>query len=203
MMGLRKNREKKELAAAIIRGRELQRSGRDPEKALEFLEKAVQRFPGDPEIRLLYAGILLVFKPEEVAAEAAKAVELGPDDPVILVRAGHLLLSRGDREIARSCASRANELAQPGFVLMSGLVHLNGVLAALAGEDDRAEENLRSAVASEPANEPWATQLAVFLAERGRLQEGAEVLDEALKHVEKKDEIERMRDRMAAEAAGS
>jgi Flp pilus assembly protein TadD len=149
---------------------------------------------------LLYATVLLVFKPDEVAAEAAKAVELGADDPVILVRAGHLLLSRGDRDIARSCAARANELVQPGFVLMSGLVHLNGLLAAIAGEDGLAEENLRSAVASEPGNEQWARHLAVFLAERGRLQEGAEVLDEALKHVAQKGEIERMRDRMAAEA---
>lgn len=200
MMRLRHRKEKKELAAAIARGRELRRSGQNPDEALEFLEGAVQRFPDDPEIRLLYAAILLIPRPDDVAVEAAKAVELGPDDPVILVRAGHLLLGSGDRETAQSCATRANELVQPGFVLMSGLVHLNGVLAALAGEDELAEENLRSAVASEPGNEQWARHLAVFLAERGRLQEGAEVLDEALKHVEKKEEIERMRDRMAAEA---
>lgn len=203
VISLRAVREKKALAAAITRGRELQRSGRDPEEALEFLKEAVQRFPESPEIQLLYATVLLVFNPDEVAAEVSKAVELGPDDPVILVRAGHLLLSRGDRKAARSCAARANELVQPGFVLMSGLAHLNGLLAALAGQDDVAEQNLRAAVTSEPDNEPWARHLAVFLAERGRPQEGAEVLDEALKHVEKKDELERMRARMAAEAADS
>lgn len=82
-------------------------------------------------------------------------------------------------------------------------MHLNGLLAAFAGEDDLAETYLRSALADEPANEQWARHLAVFLAERDRLQEGAEVLDEALKHVEKKDEIERMRARMAAKAADS
>jgi predicted Zn-dependent protease len=86
---------------------------------------------------------------------------------------------------------------------MSGLVHLSGLLAALAGEDANAEENLRSAVASEPDNELRARHLAVFLAERGRLQEGAKVLNEARRHVEKKDELERMRARMAAEATDS
>ena len=200
---LKSRRKAKELAAAVSRGRELRRSGQDPEEALEFLEDAVRRFPADAELRLLYAASLSVFEPENAAREAVKAVKLGSDNPAILVRAGHLLLGSGDRETARSCAARATELAKPGFILMSGLVHLNGLLAAFAGEDELAEENLRSAVTSEPDNERWARHLAVFLAERGRLQEGAEVLDEALKHVEKKDEIERMRDRMAAEAAGS
>lgn len=52
----------------------------------------------------------------------------------------------------------------------------------------------------EPDNASFARRLAVFLAERGRLREGAEVLDEALKHVGKQDVLEQMRDRMAAEA---
>lgn len=201
-MKLRERKKAKELAAVKDRGRRLFLAHEEKE-ALEFLEEAVQRFPKDPEIRLLYANILLAFRPEEVAAEAAKAVELGPDDPKILVGAGHRLLFGGQVEAARSCATRASELAPPCFRLMASLVNLKGLLAAFAGEDDLAEENLRSAVESEPDNESWARHLAVFLAERDRFREGAEVLDEALKHVEKKDEIERMRDRMAAEAAGS
>jgi Flp pilus assembly protein TadD len=202
MMKLRNRKHQKELTAAIAKGRELRRLGRDPEEALEFLEEAVQRFPQDPELRLLNATVLMALRPDDVAAEAVKAAELAPDDPATLVRAGHVLLGK-DREAARSCAARANELAEPDFVLMGGLDNLNGVLAAFAGEDDLAEEKLRSAVVREPNSESFARNLAVFLAERGRLQEGAEVLDEALKHVEKKDEIERMRDRMAAEAGGS
>ncbi|MGN6664280.1 MAG: hypothetical protein ACTHK6_08795 [Solirubrobacterales bacterium] len=201
-MNLRKRKEKKELATAIERGRFLI-SAREEKEAYDFLSKAVESFPRDPEIRLLHATILLAFRPGDVAAEAAKAVELGPDDPLILVRAGHLLLGRGDRASARSCAVRATELSKPDFFLMPSLMHLNGSLAALDGEDEVAEENLRSAIASEPNREPWVRHLAVFLAERGRLQEGAEVLDEALNHVKKKDEIERMRDRMMAEAGDS
>jgi Flp pilus assembly protein TadD len=196
-------RREKELAAAITRGRELRELGRDPEEALEFLEQAVRQFPENPELRLLCSTVLMALRPDEVAAEVAKAAELAPDDPATLVRAGHLLLRCQDREAAQSCAARAGELAKPGFVLMGGLDNLNGLLAAFRGEDDMAEVKLRSAVDREPANEPFAKNLAVFLAERGRLQEGAEVLDEALKHVEKKDEIERMRDRMASEAVDS
>jgi len=202
-MNVRGRKQRKELAVTIARGRALRRLGRDPEEALEFLEQAVNRFPEDPEIRLLRATVLMAIRPDEVAAEAVKAADLAPDDPAILVRAGHLLLSRRVREAAQSCATRAEKLAKPDFPLMGGLDNLNGLLAAFREEDDSAEEKLRSAVNRDPHNESFAKNLAVFLAERGRLQEGAEVLDEALKHVERRDEIERMRDRMAAEAAGS
>jgi Flp pilus assembly protein TadD len=203
MMKFRNRKKRAELTAAIARGRELRKLGRDPEEALEFLEEAVQRFPEDPELHLLYATVLLAVRPDDAAAEAAKAAELAPNDPATLVRAGHLLLGGGDRETAQSCAARAETLTTPDFVLMGGLDNLNGLLAALRGEDDLAEEKLRSAIDQESDSEPFAKNLAVFLAERGRQREGAEVLNEALKHVEKKDELERLRDRMAAEAAGS
>jgi Tfp pilus assembly protein PilF len=201
-MKIRSRKHNKELAAAIDRARELRRTDQD-EEARTFLEDAIERFPENAELRLLYATILLMTRPDGVASEATKAVELAPDDPGVLVRAGHLLLGRGDREAARSCAARANELVQPDFPLMGGLDNLNGSLAVFAGEDDLAEEKLRSAIEKDPDSEPFARDLAVFLAERGRLKEGAEVLDEALKHIEHKDEVERMRDRMAAEAASS
>lgn len=196
-------KKRKELAAAIAKGRELRKLGRDPDQASEFLEEAIQRFPENAELRLLNATVLTAIRPDDVIAEIAKAVELAPDDPGTLVRAGHLLLGNGDREAARSCAARAEELAKPDFVLLAGLDNLKGLLAAFSGEDIIAEKLLISAVDREPTNEPFAKNLAVFLAERGRLQEGVEVLDEALKHGGKKDELERMRNRMAVEAADS
>lgn len=166
------------------------------------MEGVLRQFPDDAHLRLLYATSLLEIEPERVAREATKAVDLSPDDPVILVRAGHLLLSR-DREAARSCAARATDLVQTDFILMGGLDNLNGCLAALDGDDDLAEEKLRGAVEREPANEPFVRNLAVFLAERGRLEEGATVLSQALNHVEHKEGLERMRAQMAAEAATS
>jgi Flp pilus assembly protein TadD len=199
MMKLRNRKQRNDLAATILKSRELLVEGRHQEN-FEILQQAVQRFPEDPEIRLLYATTLIEFHPEEVASEAAKAVALGPDNASILVRGGSLLLHRGDREAARSCVERAARLAPPDFALAGGLENLEGSLAALAGQDDLAEEKLRGAVGREPGNEPFARNLAVFLAERGRLREGAEVLNEALKHVGKQDVLEQMRDRMAAEA---
>jgi tetratricopeptide (TPR) repeat protein len=191
-MKLRARKQKRELVAAVKRGRKLHISGH-PEETFEFLDKAVQQFPDDPEIRLLYATILLVFRPEDVAAEASKAVDLGPDNPLILVRAAHLMLDRGDYEGARSCAARANELAQPGFVLKSGLIGLNGLIAALDGEDDLAEEMLRLAVKEDPAYSNFAVDLAKFLASRGRDDEALEVIDEALRQAKAKSDLERLR----------
>jgi Flp pilus assembly protein TadD len=195
-----RRRNEKELTAAIDRGRRLLAT-RQEQEAFEYLQVAVQRFPKDPEIRLLYASILLAFQLDEVAGEAAKAVELAPNDPVILVRAAHLLLNRGDVEAARSCAARANDLVQPGFVLMSALVNLNGRLAALDGEDDLAEENLRSAMENEPSYSSFAVELARFLARRDRVPEAVAVINEALKHARDKDHLECVRSEIEAEAS--
>ena len=197
-MKIKGRKHKKELTAAIEQGRELLQERKEPE-ALEFLEEAVRRFPEDPQIRLFYATILLAFRPEDVATEAAKAVELDPDNPAILVSAGHRLLFGGEREAAKSCAVRAEELVQPDSLLIPSLLNLKGSIAALNREDDLAEDNLRSAMEGERDNGSFARNLAVFLAERGRLQEAVAVLDEALKHVEDKDALEHMRTRMVSE----
>lgn len=195
--------KKQRLAEAIEQGRRLF-SARDRQRAYEreayeFLKRTVWEFPEDPEIRVLYATMCLEFRPDDVVPEATRAVELGQDNPSILVRAGSLLLNRGDRKSAQWCVDRASEIAPPDFALAGGLENLVGLLAALRGEDDLAEEKLRGAVSKEPDNEPFVRNLAVFLAERGRLQEGAEVLEEALKHTENKVDLERMRARMARE----
>jgi len=199
MLKIKGRQQKKKLAAAQLRARQLL-TARKEREALEFLEEAVELFPLDPELRLLYATILLAFRPEAVATEAAKAAELGPDDPAILVGAGHRLLFGGKLDAARSCARRASNLVQPDFALMPSLLNLTGLIAAFDGDDRQAEIDLRSAFEGEPANGHFAKNLAVFFAERGRLHDGVQVLDEALKHVENKDDLERMRARMAAEA---
>lgn len=191
-MALRGRKQGKQLAAAVDRGRRLLVARQD-QATFDFLKEAVHEFPADAEIRLLYATSLLAFQPDDVAAEAAKAVELDPDNPRILVRAGNLLLSGGKIEAAKSCADRATELAQPAFVLMSSLWNLNGLLAALAGEDDRAEKDLRAAVAKDPLYSAFAIDLAKFLAARGRKDAAIEVVDEALSHAKEIGELERLR----------
>jgi len=163
-------------------------------EAFEFLRCAVCEFPEDTQIRLLYASILLAFRPDDVGKEAAKAVELSSDDPGLLVRAGHLLAFARRWDDVRSCVARANELVEPGFVLKEGLDSLNGILAAMDHEYERAEELLRSATAE---NQTHAVDLAKFLAWRNRDAEALEVIDEALKHVEYKFSLERLRSKIA------
>ena len=137
-MKIRNRKNHQDLATTIECGRKLLVSERH-QQALEFLEQAVQAFPEDAEVRLLYATVLLEFRPADVGAEASKAVELCPDDPVILVRAGGLLLNRGQLDAARSCFKQARELAGPDFVLMPGLLNREGLLAIQDRDFDLAE----------------------------------------------------------------
>lgn len=201
-MKIRGRRQQRRLEATIDEGRKLLAEQREQE-AFEFLKEAVQQFPKDAEVRLLYASILAAFQPDDVAAEAAKAVELAPSDPVILVRAAHLVLDREDLETAHSYAARANEVAEPDFVLMSGLINLNGRLAARNGEDELAEEKLRSAVERDPSFAAFAMDLAKFLAARNRQAEAVGVLDEALKHGKYMDDLKRLRTEIGALQTGS
>ena len=197
-----RGRKQRQLAASIVRGRRLFSSGREQE-TFDFLERAVKQFPEDAEIRWLYAAILLAFRPDDVAEQATKAVALAPNDPSILVRAGSLLLNLGEVEEARSCAARANQLAQPNFVLMSELANLDGCLAALYGEDDVAEEKLRAAVESDPSSSPFAIDLAKFLVRGNRREDAMAVVHEALRHVKDKECLEHLRQEIARDAGGS
>ncbi|MGN6556637.1 MAG: HEAT repeat domain-containing protein [Solirubrobacterales bacterium] len=167
-------------------------------EAFEFLQKAVKEFPDDPEIRLLYATMLLEFEPDEVAAEAAKAIELDPDEPLRLVRAANLMFGVSEVEAARSYATRARELAPPDFLFMPGLIDIEGVLADHDGHDGLAEEKFRSVFQDDPGDETKARRLAFFLARRDRLEDGVAVLDEALKHAEATDNLTAWRARMVA-----
>lgn len=166
---------------------------RPEEEVFEFLENAVKEFPEDPELRVLYASILLAFRIDDVAEEAEKAAELGRNDPVILVRAGHLLLNRGEVEAARSCAARANELAAPEFLFYPELLNLDGHLATRNGNDELAEESFRLAVKREPSGGMLAVDLAKFLAERDRQEEALEVIEEALTQAKHTESLERLR----------
>ena len=194
-----RNRNNQDLAAAIERGRRLLLSG-EHRGALKFLEEAVQEFPEDAELRLLYATILLEFRINEVATEASRAAELGSDDPIILVRAGGFLLNRGALDAARSCFERAREMAGPDFLLMPGLLNREGLLGILDRNFELAEEKLSAAVKSEPTSESFANDLARLLASRGRLAEAVEVVDQALPMVKEKDDLERLRSKLVVAA---
>jgi tetratricopeptide (TPR) repeat protein len=92
---------------------------------------------------------------------------------------------------------------QPDFVLMSGLLSLEGRLAEVDGRDDLAEEKLRAAVESDPPFAASAVDLAKFLANRGRQAEALEVIDDALEHANQKVELERLRSEIVGDGASS
>jgi tetratricopeptide (TPR) repeat protein len=197
---LRGRKQKKELAATIDRGRALFTEGRDDE-AFEFLEKAVQRFPEDAEIRLDYATSLLAVRPEEVVAEAVKAIELDPDEPIRLTRAASLLFNRGEIETARSYVERAKRLATHDFSFRPELLNLESHFAAHDGNDEMAEDGLCRAMEQKPNGEMFAFDLAKFLVERNRREEALGIIHEALTRVNRKEPLERLRNEILGESS--
>jgi thioredoxin-like negative regulator of GroEL len=183
-MRFRSKKHEKELAAAIEQGWQLIRQGKDQE-ALELLEKAAHRFPRSADIRLMLATVYLDLRPEDEAAQLAKAAELGVDDPSIQIRAGHRLWNIDDLEGARRCAARASELAdaEDKFILAADLESLIGHLAASDGEYAFAEEKLRSALQREPEYPTHPLSLARFLWARGRDEDALTVIDESLPQI--------------------
>jgi Tfp pilus assembly protein PilF len=199
MMKLKGRNQRKELIGAIEHGRRLL-VDREYEDARNFLEGALQRFPKDAEIRMLYATILLEFRPNDVASEAAKAVDLDQDNPAILVSGGQLLLKRGRIEDAQKCATRARERATANFALLPSLLNLEGNLAVFEKDYDLAEEKLRAAVECDPAGVPFATELAKFLRARGRRAEALAVIARTLElSPGKEEDLVRLQAQIASE----
>lgn len=165
--------------SVIRRAQRLLADGRDAEN-LQLLERAVTRFPEDPEIRLLYATALVPFRPGEAPWQAATAIQLDPDSPSRLTRAASLLFHLGELAPAKSYAARASWLAPDDFKLEAGLSNVVGMIAAVQGDDALAERALREAAESEPQHDVYARDLATFLAERNRTADAISVIDRAI-----------------------
>ncbi len=104
------------LSETVERAEQLLLDGRDAEN-LEFLEDAIERFPQDPEVRLLYGTALVPFRPEEAPWQLATAIKLDMDNPWRLTRdPGSLSVVRprrggGVAVLRRACrAIRAGEV---------------------------------------------------------------------------------------------
>lgn len=145
-----------------------------------MLERAVTDYPDDPEIRLLYGTILVMFRPDDAPWELATAIKLDPNHPGRLTRAASMLFRLGQVDAAQSYVARASQLAPQDFPLAADLLNLGGKIAALREEDDLADESLRSAVHLAPQRPEFALDLAQFLAEHDRRVEAAEVAKRTL-----------------------
>lgn len=188
----------KDLEEALSHAGRLLLEARDEEN-LQFLEEAVQQFSGNAELHLLYASVLLTSRPDDVAPEAVKAIELSPDDPAVLLRAASLLLRRGKPDLARSPLRRARGLAGPDFLLMAGLLHAEGMLAVLDHDNELAEKKLRAAVERDPESGPFACTFACLLRDLGQQDEALAFIDTALRHAEPKARLEQLRRELLAQ----
>jgi tetratricopeptide (TPR) repeat protein len=193
-------RRRRALATAIDHGRQLRREDRDYEN-LQFFEEAMQQFPENGELRLLYGTALLMSQPKQALSEIAKATEIDPEDPTLLTRAAHIMYSMNQLDHARSYAKRAKESAPEEFIFAPELLNLESNFAALDGEDELAEEGLRLAMEREPRMEALALDLAKFLAERRREAEALDVIDKALERTKETTYLKRLRGEISGESA--
>jgi tetratricopeptide (TPR) repeat protein len=195
--GLEQNRLR-EVRSTIQRGRELFTQGSQQE-AQEFLSEAVQRFPDNAEIRILYGSSLLSDRPEDGIREVMAAVELDPKEPNRLARAADLMFSMARLDESREYASRARHLGGSDFLFLPELTRLEADFALRDGNYDAAEMGYRRAVELGPDDERLAIHLAKFLAERGCRSEAMEVIERALQTAKDRDQLERMRRDLADE----
>jgi Flp pilus assembly protein TadD len=170
-------------------------SGRDAE-LLEFSESAVKQFPHDAELRMLYATALMKHGPEGASAQIEASIGLEPDHPWRLCRAASLSFFLGDFDASRAYLERAYRVGSEIPMLLRELIHLGGRLAAVAGDDELAEELLRSAFELEPDDLIFGRDLARFLAERGRIDEALIVIDRAQEFTIDTDELARLRNEL-------
>lgn len=182
---------KEEAWPTIQRGRDL--FLRAPEDiATEFLEEAVQRFPDNSELRLLYGLILLPCDREGGVREVRRAVELDPYEPRYLIPTAWKMFEWESTELARDYAARAREMGGEDSVFGPELVLLEAHFALEDGDEEAAEASFRLAVEREPGSEWFAVDLIEFLAERGRQDEALKLVQQALQTSESKDTLTRL-----------
>lgn len=96
-------------------------------------------------------------------------------------------------DAARAYVGRAAQFAPADFEFGPELAHLGGLLAALDGDDEIAEDALGAALEAEPGRPNFTRDLAKFLSERGRTQEALAVIDQGLVHNPENEELAELR----------
>jgi tetratricopeptide (TPR) repeat protein len=188
---VREQRRKEKAWPTILRGRDLFAYGPE-DVATAFLEEAVQNFPDNAEIRLLYGLTLLPSDREGGVREVRRAVELDPYEPRYLIPTAWKIFDWDSPELARDYAARAREMGGENSHWGSELVLLEAHFALEDGDEEAAEAGFRLALEREPESEWFAIVLARFLADRERQDEALEVVQQALRTSKYKDTLTRL-----------
>jgi tetratricopeptide (TPR) repeat protein len=193
-------------AQIIDRAEQLLMERRDAEN-LALLEVATDRFPDDPDIRLLAGLSLIPFQPEDAPWHLATAVALDPENAERIARAASVLAALGQLEAAEDYIVRVHELAPQHYRLHLKLVNVTGRIAEARGDDELAEEALGEAFANDPDDGGYALDFARFLADRDRASEALEVIDRALalvdralQHTSERSKLQQLRETLTSGA---
>src|SRR5262245_1216683 len=96
----------RERSEVIERAERLLVERRDAEN-LALLEVAKDRYPHDPDVRLLYGVSLIPFRPEDAPRQLATAVALDPGNAERIARAASVLEALGELDAAEDYVLRA------------------------------------------------------------------------------------------------
>ena len=169
------------MEAEFDRAYALHEAGRSDE-ALAVLRGLVEQHPQSAEAQLSLAPMLVALGRFEEAAECARlGAERAWNDPYLLVRAATTAW-HGDPAAAKVYLGRVDELTgwAPSFALEGEVWHLKALLAWSEGARATALERFTQAFEADPGGLGVGADLALALAESGRGEEAAAVVERAL-----------------------
>jgi len=168
------------------------------EEAEALLRAALKRHPHNAELRLTLAIEVFASAPAESRRQLEQAAELAHDDPPTLFRVASALRDVDEQQAARA-VERLLELTDENFIFFPELMHLRGLLARDAGDDERAEPLLREAFDQAPETRNHGRWLAGLLIDHERYSEALDTVQAALEHRPGDEDLIEMRDWLEAE----
>jgi len=181
------------------------KKGQDAENE-RLLRGAIEQSPEHPDFRMRLADVLFETSPRESVDLIHRAVELSREDPWMLLRAASLLFYHQEFEPSLEYTKRAVKIGEsvigrsgtevPDY--MNDLLHLMGRHLSRLGQDDAAEDALRTAFEVDPQASEHGRVLADFYASRERPVEALEVIEKALRVRGEDQSLLRTRERIIA-----
>ena len=104
------------------------------------------------------------------------------DDPETLFRVASALWWEDETKECFRALRRLTEIVDEDFIFITDMLHLAGLIAREAGNDERAEQALRAAFEEAPESRGHGRWLAGLLVDHERYDEALDVVQVALEH---------------------